>query len=183
LNVRTFFVGALLVAGALPLVAPVLLPPAAVRGARTVPTVEPDAMRVDWPTHFRDQPLTQQPLSTLEQRFAQRFPGAIARFSDGARTLVLREVGRPTRQMHPAADCFRAAGYAIDRPQPFVDDQGETWSCFTARRDGAGLRVCEAIVDRDGRRWTDVSAWFWASQYGGGPWRAITVIEPMVGPH
>jgi hypothetical protein len=181
LNTRTFFVGALLVAGVLPLVAPTLPPAADGQRARTVSTVEPDAAasRVDWPTHFRDQPLTQQPLSALEQRFARRFPGAIARFSDGRRMLVLRDVDRPTRQLHPAADCFRAAGYAIERPRPFVDDRGDAWSCFGARRDGEALRVCEAIVDSEGRRWTDASAWFWAAQYGGGPWRATTVIEAV----
>jgi hypothetical protein len=28
-------------------------------------------------------------------------------------------------------------------------------------------------------RWIDVSAWFWASQYGGGPWWAVTVVTPI----
>ena len=51
-------------------------------------------------------------MSEVEQRFAARFPGAIARFSDGERVIVLRHVERPTRMLHPAADCFRGLGYA-----------------------------------------------------------------------
>jgi hypothetical protein len=181
MNVRTFFVGALLVVGVMPLAAHWSLQassrwsaPAWLRPA----VVEDDApMRVDWPTHFRDQPLTQLPLSELEQRFARRFPGAIARFTDGERVLIVREVQRPTRQLHPASDCFAGLGYAVSRPRPVVDADGLQWSCFTATRGDLARRVCERIHDRDGRGWTDTSSWFWAAQYGGGPWRATTVVE------
>jgi hypothetical protein len=188
MNVRTFFVGALLVAGVLPLAAHYPLLQA---GGRTVWSqwshwpheVEGDAeQRIDWPTHFRDQPLTQLPLSDLEERFARRFPGAIARFTDGRRMLILRQVQRPTRQLHPATDCFKALGYTIDRPRPVVDEQDAQWSCFAAERNGARLRVCERIHDSAGNAWTDTSAWFWAAQYGGGPWWATTVVEPDAGP-
>lgn len=178
MNVRTFFVGALLVAGVLPLSAHFSLNQA---GGRTVWTheAEDDAdRRIDWPTHFRDQPLTQLPLSDLEERFARRFPGAIARFTDGRRVLIVRKVRQPTRQLHPATDCFKALGYTIDRPRPVVDEEDAKWSCFVAVRVGARLRVCERIHDSDGNAWTDTSAWFWAAQYGGGPWWATTVVEP-----
>jgi hypothetical protein len=183
MNVRTFYVGALLVAGVLPLAA---LLPSAIGGrgigpmgpARTA-GVEVEAQQaVDWPTHFRDQPLTPLPLSELEQRFARRFPGAIARFSAGERVLVLRQMNRPTRQLHPATDCFAALGYTVDRPRPLVDADGMQWSCFAAHREGQRLRVCERIHDSDGHAWTDTSSWFWAAQYGGGPWWATTVVEP-----
>lgn len=170
MNVRTFFVGALLVAGVMPLAAQFAPRPAAVS------VDSPSA--VEWPTHFRDQPLTPLPLSELEQRFANRFPGAVARFTDGESVLVVRHVERPTRQLHPATDCFRALGYVIERPRPLMDDRGERWSCFPAARDGMRLRVCERIVDSEGREWTDASAWFWSAQYGGGPWRALTVVQP-----
>lgn len=174
MNVRTFFVGALLVAGALP-VAGHLVPLRA-----HVPDVPPDRVAiVEWPTHFRDRPLTQLPLGTLEEKFARRFPGAIARFSDGERIVVLRQVERPTRQLHPAADCFRALGYRLDRVQPMVDAGGERWQCFVAERDGRRMQVCERIHDSADGRWTDTSAWFWAAQYGGGPWWAITVVTPL----
>ena len=174
MNVRTFFVGALLVAGALPL-AGHLVP------LRASEHVEPPdrAGQVAWPTHFRDQPLTQLPLGPLEERFAQRFPGAIARFSDGQHVLVVRHVTRPTRQLHPAEDCFRGIGYRVERAQPMVDAAGTTWRCFVAEKDGKRVSVCERIHDGGDGRWTDTSAWFWASQYGGGPWWAITVVAPL----
>jgi len=187
MNVRTLFVGALLVAGVMPLAA--LVAPLSV-GRSVWPSgqapsvgVEADAPpRVDWPTHFRDQPLTPLPLSELEQRFARRFPGAIARFSAGNRVLVLRQVHRPTRQLHPASDCFAALGYTVSRPRPVADGNGAQWSCFAATRDGTRVRVCERIHDSDGRAWTDTSSWFWAAQYGGGPWWATTVVEPDAEP-
>jgi hypothetical protein len=174
MNVRTFFVGALLVAGALPLAGHV----ASLR-AREQAAPPERVVPVEWPTHFRDQPLTRLPLGALEERFAQRFPGAIARFTDGHRTLIVRQVTRPTRQLHPAEDCFRAIGYRVARPQPMVDDAGERWTCFVASRDGRRVRVCERIHDSGDGQWTDASAWFWASQYGGGPWWAITVATPL----
>ena len=83
-NVRTFFVGALLVAGALPL-ASHFVP---LRASEHSDPPE-RAAAVAWPTHFRDQPLTQLPPGALEERFARRFPGAIARFTDGERVLSL----------------------------------------------------------------------------------------------
>jgi hypothetical protein len=180
MNVRTFFVGALLVAGVMPLAAHWLQASSRSPGAWLArpAVVDGDApSRVDWPTHFRDQPLTQLPLSELEQRFARRFPGAIARFTDGERVLIFRHVHRPTRQLHPATDCFAALGYSIGRPRPVVDADGAQWSCFSAARDGIALRVCERINDGDGGSWTDTSSWFWAAQYGGGPWWATTLVE------
>ena len=53
-------------------------------------------------------------LGPIEERFARRFPGAIARFTDGERVLIVRQVTRPTRQLHPADDCFRAIGYTVE---------------------------------------------------------------------
>lgn len=176
MNVRTFFVGALLVAGALPLAAH--FSPLRASG----PAEPPErAATVAWPTHFRDQPLTQLPLGALEERFAQRFPGAIARFTDGERVIVVRYVTQPTRQLHPAEDCFRGIGYRVERPRPMVDEHGDAWSCFIASKDGRRAKVCEQIHDATTGRWTDPSSWFWASQYGGGPWWAMTVVTPMGG--
>jgi hypothetical protein len=170
MNVRTFFVGALLVAGVIPLTVHVV-------PLRANEHAEPRERVTypEWPTHFRDRPLTQLPLGALEERFAKRFPGAIARFTDGERVLVIRHVTRPTRQLHPAEDCFRGLGYRLERPQPMVDAAGDQWRCFIAERDGQRVRVCERIHGADAA-WTDTSAWFWAAQYGGGPWWAITLV-------
>jgi hypothetical protein len=128
-------------------------------------------------------------LTPLEARFAHRFPGAIARFAAGREVLVLRHVTQPTRQLHPATDCFRAAGFAITAPRASTADDGAAWSCFVATRDGTRLRVCERIATVDGTAsWTDASAWFWAAlqsprngaQTAVGPWWATTVITPLV---
>ena len=116
-------------------------------------------------------------------RFAHRFPGAIARFGAGRDVLVLRLVNQATRQLHPAVDCFRAAGFATTAPRANVDAQGRAWSCFVATQDGERLRVCERIESADrSRSFTDVSAWYWSalrSRHSGGPWWATTVITPL----
>lgn len=171
---RATFVGACLAAAAVPLAA-LALPDRADPVARPVPGAP-----IEWPTAFRGQPLTQLALTPLEARFAARFPGVIARFAAGNEVIVLRHVTRPTRQLHPAVDCFRAAGYAVDAPRAMVDDAGGRWSCFVAAADGRRLRVCEQITTAHGDgAWTDVSAWFWAAWRAGGPWWATTVITPL----
>lgn len=177
------YVGACLAAAVVPLVA-MLVPGVATPAARSTAQAA-----IEWPTTYRGQPLTQLALTPLEARFAQRFPGVIARFSAGRELLVLRHVTQPTRQLHPASDCFRAAGFAIDAPRAHRDAEGRGWTCFMAARDGERLRVCEAIERADGGagapRFTDVSAWYWAALRDRGVegrtpgWWATTVITPL----
>jgi hypothetical protein len=184
MNVRIFFVGACLAAAVLPLAGalPVVSgtaggDPAAAVGARSA--------SIEWPTHFRGQPLTQLPPTALEARFAARFPGAVARFTDGEQLLIVRHVRRATRLLHPASDCFRAAGYAVGGETAAVDPQGLRWRCFVASRRGERLSVCERIGERPDDvgepGWTDVSAWFWEAQLqrGAGAWWALTVVTPL----
>jgi len=137
---------------------------------------------VEWP-HTWDgrtlRPLAQTP---VELRFAARFPGAIGRFDDGERVLVLRSVDRPTRMLHPAADCFRGLGYRIASARLEHDGRGRLWRCFEATApDGTRLRVCERIEADDGQAFVDASSWFWAASLGqsSGPWRAVTVVEAL----
>jgi hypothetical protein len=106
----------------------------------------------EWPTHRDGAALRPLALSEVEHRFAQRFPGRIARFTDDrSRVFVLRHVTQPTRMLHPAADCFRATGYAIEQARLERDERQRMWRCFVARRagtgglDGEALRVCERI--------------------------------------
>jgi hypothetical protein len=135
----------------------------------------------EWP-HQRDgralQPLAVHP---VEQRFAARFPGHIARFSDGRRVFVLRHVQRPTRMLHPAADCYRALGYRIEQPRLEHDAQARLWRCFVARHGDERLRVCERIEAGGGEAFADASSWFWAAALGRsrGPWLAITSVESL----
>jgi hypothetical protein len=120
-------------------------------------------------------------LGAVEQRFADRFPGRIARLTDGEQVLVWREVNAPTRMLHPAADCYRGLGYRIADAHLESDGSQRLWRCFVAERDGRRLRVCERIVDANGRAFTDASSWFWAAQLkqSAGPWQAITIARML----
>lgn len=183
MNVRTFFVGACLAAAVLPLAGPWLVASGAI--GRTPAAAADPRSSIEWPAHFRGQPLTQLPPTALEARFAARFPGAVARFTDGEQLLIVRHVRRPTRLLHPASDCFRAAGYDVAAAQAAVDTQGVRWRCFLARRGAEHLRVCERISEdlqqADAAAWTDVSAWFWDAQFRGraAAWWALTVVTPI----
>lgn len=140
------------------------------------------ARHVEWPTQWDGRALRPLAMSEVEQRFAARFPGAIARFSDGERVIVLRRVEQPTRMLHPAADCFRGLGYRIERAGLERDAQQRLWRCFQAiAADGRRLRVCERIEADNGTSFIDPSSWFWAAVLGqsAGPWQAITVVEAL----
>jgi hypothetical protein len=135
----------------------------------------------EWPTAWEGRALRPLALSAVETRFAARFPGHIARLTDGEQVLVLREVREPTRMLHPAVDCYRGLGYRIAQAQLERDADRRLWRCFVAEREGQRLRVCERIVDARGQAFTDASSWFWAAQLGqsDGPWQSITTARPM----
>jgi hypothetical protein len=125
-----------------------------------------------------DASLMRLRLSTLEERFARQFPGHIARFTDARGEWIVRVMDKPTRMLHPAADCFRGMGYEVTPPRVRMDHRGENWRCFTASRNGRKLRVCERIFDARGSRWTDTSSWYWSALLAvDGPWWAVTRVE------
>lgn len=143
---------------------------------------EPITRHVEWPHEWDGRALRPLAMSAVEQRFAARFPGAIARFSDGERVLVMRHVDEPTRMLHPAADCFRGLGWRIAHTQLERDAQQRLWRCFEADGvNGRRLRVCERIEAGDGTAFVDPSSWFWAATLGQsqGPWQAVTVVESL----
>jgi hypothetical protein len=129
-----------------------------------------------WPTSFEGRPLQPAALSPIEQRFAETFPGRIGRFSDGRREVIMRWIAAPTRKLHAASDCFKGSGYRV-KPLPLEVSDAITWGAFSAERGTQQLHVREVITDDNGRRWTDVSAWYWAAVRGetAPPWWAITV--------
>ena len=131
------------------------------------------------PTHWAGSTWRPLALGEVEQRLAQHFPGSVTRLTDGAQVMVLRTVERPTRMLHPAADCYRGLGYRISAEHLQQRPDGALWRCFQARRDGQTLHVCEHIEDPAGRSYTDASAWYWAAVLGQtqGPWRATTVAH------
>ncbi len=135
----------------------------------------------EWPATWHGKPLRPLAFSAVEQRFAARFPGRMARLTDGEQVLVLREVRQPTRRLHPAADCYRGLGYRIRQAQLERDAQQGLWRCFVAEREGRPTRVCERIVDAKGQVFTDASSWFWAAQLGQstGPWLAVTTARAL----
>lgn len=133
-----------------------------------------------WPTHFQGRMLAELSLSVRERAFLEGFPGAVARFTDGERDIVMRWVTQPTRRLHPAEDCYRGLGYDISAPRIVTDSDGGRWRCFAATRKHAAHEVCEQLQDIEGRRWTDVSAWYWAAvlERSRGPWLVTTVSTP-----
>jgi hypothetical protein len=149
--------------------------------ARLSPAASATSDAGEWPTEWQGRPLRPLALSAVEERFAARFPGRIARLTDGEQVLVWRAVRSPTRMLHPAADCYRGLGYRIEQARLEADAQRQMWRCFVAERDGQRLRVCERIVDAQGRIYTDASNWFWAAQLGmsTGPWQAITTARAL----
>ncbi len=163
------------------------------RAAKPAAAATPSASTpsFEWPATWDGKTLRPMAMSAIEQRFALRFPGSIARFTDDEqRVLVLRHVTQPTRMLHPAADCFRGLGYQISNQRlvratpPAASaqrDQPPMTRCFDAERDGQRLRVCENIVGVEGDSYTDTSSWFWAASMGKskGPWQAATVVEAL----
>ena len=134
----------------------------------------------EWPSEWDGVRLRPLALGEVEQRFADRFPGAIARMTDGERMFVLRQVNTPTRMLHPAADCYRALGFRIAQVRLERDAEARLWRCFDAERRGTSkLRVCERIVDAEGRAFTDTSAWYWSAVGGQSqrPWQAVTLAR------
>ena len=132
-----------------------------------------------WPTTFEGRPIRSIPLSPREATFAAGLPGQVTRCTDGHRDIVLRWVAKPTRKLHPAADCYRGLGYTV-HPRPlFVDEHGQTWGAFQAVRNGQSLDVRERIFDADGQSYSDISSWYWAATLGKttGPWWAVTIAE------
>jgi hypothetical protein len=154
------------------------------------PTAAPSLPRVEapaheWPAHWEGRPLRPLAFSAVEQRFAQHFPGRMARFSDGTQIILLREVQAPTRMLHPAADCYRASGFQIADTRLARDAAGALWRCFVARGGAAPLQVCERIVDADGQAFTDTSSWYWSALTGRsrGPWQAVTRAQAFATEH
>ena len=134
-----------------------------------------------WPKTFNNQPIQPLPLSDREQAFGKGFPGMLGRFTNGEREIVIRWVTQATRKLHPASDCFRGIGYTIEPAPMYIDPDDSHWGSFRARRSDQTLRVYEQIVDADGKCWSDVSAWYWATFLGrsSGPWWAYTVAEKI----
>lgn len=142
------------------------------------PAGSPPSPPTLWPTYFEGRLLYRLPAGPGDASLARDFPGHLARFSDGRRQIVLRQVARATRLLHPPRNCFAAMGYEIE-PLPMRAVAGGHASCFEAKRDGARLIICERIRAVDGAVYPDVPSWYWPALTGdsAGPWLAVVTVE------
>ena len=159
-----------------------LASPARTAAARPAPRADAQ----EWPREWDGQTLQPLSRSAVEARFAADFPGRIGRFRlvGSGDELVLRDVQRPTRMLHPAADCWRGIGWTVGPAhlaQAAPSAPNSLWRCFEASQAGQRVRVCERIVDAHGQVFTDTSAWFWAASLGrsAGPWQAVTTVRGL----
>jgi hypothetical protein len=136
-----------------------------------------------WPRELEGHTLRQLALTEREAVFVAGFPGRVGRFRDGRREIIVRWVSKPTRLLHPAADCFKGIGYAITPLPARRSRDGHLMSCFRAVRAREAMTVCELIREAPGERggesWPDVSAWYWSALLGNssGPWWSYVIAE------
>jgi hypothetical protein len=129
-----------------------------------------------WPSEFNGEELF--PIDEPDnEALAIRFDGKIGRFQFGHDNLVIRWVSKPSRSVHPAADCFRANGYKIHDEKLCSSKNNQLWRCFEVTRNNERFSVRERIFDKNGSAWTDTSSWYWAATLGKteGPWWFYTV--------
>lgn len=133
-----------------------------------------------WPKKFEGRVLYPLNMTDWERKFAQSFPGRIAKFSDGDNQVMMRWIRQESRQVHSLQDCLRGAGYTVDSPALLIR-AGERWTSFKATKPGKNLVVRERITDSHGRAWTDISEWYWSALTGKtrGPWLAIGVVHEV----
>ena len=147
------------------------------------PGIAPARMRTasEWPSEFNGIEVTPLALSGQELAYYANFPGEVARFQAGRQEIVMRWVQSPTRKLHPAADCLRGSGYRVQPLAARRDRESGVWGCVLAEKNGRRLHVCEQIIDAQGKSWYDVSSWYWAAAMdrSSGPWRAVTIAEPI----
>jgi hypothetical protein len=133
-----------------------------------------------WPTQFEGSPLRRLPLLPEEEALSPRFPGRIAKFTDGERHIVISYIERDTRLVHHPEVCMKALGYAVHPRAPVRDGAGRLWGAFDASRGGQRLRVRHRISEVAGEQgFTDVSSWYWSAllSRSRGPWWSVLVAE------
>lgn len=136
---------------------------------------------VELPNQWEGRTLRPLALGHVEQRFANGFPGAISRMTDGERIFIFRHITTPTRKLHPAVDCYQGLGYQIKDIHLQTAADGKIWRSFLAIRGSETLRVQEHIEDSQGNSFTDTSAWYWSAllHTEKGPWKAITIAQAI----
>jgi hypothetical protein len=103
--------------------------------------------------------------------------GKVERFHQGRQEWTVRRIAEPSRQVHPAEECYRATGWQV-RPLPMRMNDSLRWGCFEATRKAERVEVCQTIVDGAGRSWSDPGSWWWSTLWrpGGGPWKGVVMV-------
>ena len=140
---------------------------------------------LSWPSTFEGQRITQVPMSELNQKYADNFPGKIAVFRTGKSRIVFRWVTIATRQLHSSETCYRAGGYKITWLPEYIDSSKVKWSVFEAINENERLRVRERVFDSSGQNWTDLSSWYWAAllNQSKSPWWVVSEIQSLATPN
>ncbi|MBI1271243.1 hypothetical protein GC174_12505 [bacterium] len=151
-------------------------------GARDKVPVKRDNTQINWPDKLDGKVLKEVPVYNENKKlksFLADFPGQVKVFSDGKRIYIVRYVNKMTRKLHPASDCYRAAGYRVEFQPTIIKSPGEHWSSFRASRADREVMVRERITDNLGKQWTEPSAWYWSALKSEtkAPWWGITVEE------
>ncbi len=131
---------------------------------------------------YQGSPLTRIPLSFLEENFYQNFPGSIAIYESAEFKLIVRQVNRATRKLHPASHCLRAEGFRIGEKKVTNDKNGGNWLIYSIARDSEQFQVRERIACPSSEEaWAEITAWYWHAFFNPstGPWEAVTVISPL----
>lgn len=141
---------------------------------------EPPGGPEDRPTSRRNP--TAETFGPTGEGFARLLSGGPGRpriYESGGSVILLREMERPSRSVHPAEDCFRGAGYSIDYAPLWKDPYERNWRTFYATRDGRRWEVRQRIEGNHGWSGSDVSQWFWSAATGQsqGPWKMWVVVK------
>ena len=144
--------------------------------------VESDKTQINWPVKIEGRVLKEVPVYNENKKlksFLADFPGQVKIFSDGERIYIIRFVRKITRKLHPASDCYRAAGYRVEFQPMIIKSAGEHWSSFRASRADREVMVRERITDSLGNQWSEPGAWYWSALKNEtkAPWWGITVEE------
>lgn len=133
---------------------------------------------------FDGQSLRTIPFDEREARFYSVFPGTAARFTDGRSVYLVRRITRTSRNLHSAAECYRALGFDTRELTPEIKDfpvlglEKVRFSRFAVTEKKQTFEVLEVIVSEAGSVYLTPSEWYWKTALGGkdpGPWTAYSV--------
>jgi hypothetical protein len=167
-------------------------------------TVAPRA-KAEWPVAWEGRVLIPAPPDESTEFFTRSFPGEFKEFfaigESGAEygyfpeteRIVMRFAREATRQLHPAEDCFRGAGWKIAPAPLHVDRNGRRWSAFFAEKSGYCVAVRQCVISIPGGdllsaeasavSWPDVSSWYWDAARPGAEHPpsalAVTVVSEL----